>query len=107
MAYTVVVEHLPPFISTDEIKQPEAILHTKIFKKENSAGTHWLIKWKGQPAKEATWEDSARVMKEYQDFQPWGQVLFKGGGCHDQNEQQPSWRRKERRSSRINDNSIG
>ncbi|KAL2459971.1 Uncharacterized protein Adt_43394 [Abeliophyllum distichum] len=81
---TVVIQQLPSEVSLDEIKQPEKILQTKIFRKGNSAGTHWLIKWVGQSMEDATWKDSDQILKEFPTFQPWGQGLFKGDGCQNQ-----------------------
>ncbi|KAL2506627.1 putative nucleotidyltransferase [Abeliophyllum distichum] len=81
---TLVSEQLPSEVSLDEIKQPEKILQTKIFRKGNSDGTHWLIKWVGQSMEDATWKDSDQILKEFPTFKPWGQCLFTGDGCQNQ-----------------------
>ncbi|CAL9012351.1 unnamed protein product, partial [Prunus brigantina] len=50
---------LPPMSSSGaQTWEPEAILERGLFKHRNAPLTKWLIKWKGYPASDATWEEA-------------------------------------------------
>lgn len=49
-------------------------------KRGNHAVTEWLIKWKRQAPKDATWELAELIEIQFPQFDPWGQGSSQGGG---------------------------
>lgn len=39
-----------------------------MFKRANKAVTRWLIKWKGLPEHDATWEDEDLILTRFPEF---------------------------------------
>ena len=76
---TTISTQLPPV--TDEtiiLPQPETILdHRVIQKGKYHPKVEVLIKWKGAPEDDATWEDERRLAKSYPAF-PCGQGILRG-----------------------------
>lgn len=50
--------------------EPEAVLSRSGRKINNKAVTVWLIKWKGRPIEEASWEIAADLKIRFPDFNP-------------------------------------
>lgn len=50
--------------------EPESILDRKMVKRGRMAATKVLIKWKGLPAEQATWEFYYDLLKQFPNFHP-------------------------------------
>lgn len=50
--------------------EPEAILARSGRKLNNRAATVWLIKWKGKPVEEASWEFASELQIRFPSFNP-------------------------------------
>lgn len=60
---------LPQYLrSTDGVKEPELILDRKVTKRHNDAVTKVLVKWKGCPEDQASWELYQDLIQRFPDF---------------------------------------
>ena len=63
---------LPGFLcETDALEyEPEAVLDRKGRKVNNRAETFWLVKWKGRPEEDASWEsDECNFVTSFAAFE--------------------------------------
>ncbi|XP_026428634.1 uncharacterized protein LOC113324530 [Papaver somniferum] len=65
---SIVAETVLPNVVDYEKWEPDAILERKMFKKDNKAGTKWLIQWKDHSPDEATWEDADDILLRFPDI---------------------------------------
>lgn len=63
--------NLPQYLTESaHAKEPEAILDRKIAKRQNTAATKILVKWKDNPTDKATWEFYSDFIQKFPDFHP-------------------------------------
>ncbi|XP_050387541.1 uncharacterized protein LOC126803864 [Argentina anserina] len=67
--HVVVETELPPLFNTStDTWEPEEVLQIKIVKRNNVADAQWLIKWRGKPVEEATWEFYDDLKERFPEF---------------------------------------
>ncbi|CAM8971233.1 unnamed protein product [Rhodiola kirilowii] len=67
-------------LATFPCVQPEKILASRTILQQGSWVAQLLIKWRGLPDTDATWEDLAEFTVRFPDFPLEGEEVFKGGG---------------------------
>ncbi|XP_026396038.1 uncharacterized protein LOC113290671 [Papaver somniferum] len=66
---SIIAEIVLPNVIDYEKWEPEAILERKMFKKDNKAGTKWLVQLKDHSPEEATWEDADDILLCFPDIE--------------------------------------
>ena len=59
---------------------PLQVLDTKLISTGNSATTLVQVQWSGLPEDWTTWENKARLIKEFPNAAAWGQAAIQGEG---------------------------
>lgn len=67
--------------------QPEEVLNARV----NSESGQWevLIKWKGLPMTDYTWESAVKIAKHFPNLDLEGKVSFNGGGNYTYESRRP------------------